>query len=225
MPTPRDTFEIDLEALTGPSRSTSAQEERAVMAKLIADMSMSLDGFVADENDGVDEVFAWYSTGPESVSTASDVEMHMTEGNAKAFEENTSGVGAILTGRRTSDAANAWGGQHPVGVPTYVVSHRPPPEDLDSETSTVHFVDDLVEAVRQAQKAAGEKSVGVAGGDTVRQLLALGLLDEIRVSLVPVLLGKGIPYFPDLENAPVALEGPKVREGNGVTHLHYRVAR
>jgi dihydrofolate reductase len=178
------------------------------MAKLIADMSMSLDGFVADEHDGVKEVFAWYDS----------------ERNAEAFEESSAAVGAVLTGRRTSDAAKAWGGRHPIGVPTYVVSHRPPPGDLDQETSTVYFVDDLDEAVSRAQEAAGHKAVGVAGGDTVRQLLALGLLDEIRVSLVPVLLGRGIPYFPDLENTPVRLEGPEIRDGDGVTHLHYRVA-
>lgn len=195
------------------------------MAKVIAEMSMSLDGYVADENDGVDEVFAWYTTGPETVETANEMEMQMTDKNAETFKEGIAGVGAVLTGRRTSDLAGAWGGQHPVGVPTYVVSHRAPPEDLDPETSTVHFVDGMEEAVRQAKESAGEKSVGVAGGDTVRQLLTLGLIDEVRVSLVPVLLGKGTPFFPNLENAPIQLEGPEVTEGDGVTHLHYRVAR
>ena len=136
------------------------------MAKLIADMSMSLDGFVADENDGIDEVFAWMGL----------------EENAKTIEESTSGVGAVLTGRRTSDLANHWGGDHPVGVPTYVVSHRPPPGERDPETWTVHFVDDLEQAVRLAKDSAGEGWVGVAGGDTVRQLLALGLLDERSTS-------------------------------------------
>lgn len=147
------------------------------------------------------------------------------EENAKTIEESTSGVGSVLTGRRTSDLANHWGGHHPVGVPTYVVSHRPPPGERDPETWTVHFVDDLEEAVRLAKDSAGEGWVGVAGGDTVRQLLALGLLDEIHVSLAPVLLGKGVPYFPDLDNAPIELDDPSVTNGAGVTILRYRVKR
>jgi dihydrofolate reductase len=194
------------------------------MSKVIADMSMSLDGYVADENDGIDEVFEWYMTGPKTVETASDIEMQMTEENAKKFAEAVSDTGAVLTGRRTSDLAGAWGGQHPVGCPTWVVSHRPPPEGLP-ETSTVHFVDDIEEAVRQAREAAGEKNVGVAGGDIVQQLLELGLIDEVRISLVPVVLGKGIPYFRIPANAPIKLEGPEITEGEGVTHLHYRVRR
>lgn len=106
------------------------------------------------------------------------------------------------------------------------MTYRPPPEDLDPETSTVHFVTDGFEnAVARAKEVAGERNVGVAGGDVVRQLLAAGLLDEIRVSLAPVLLGSGIPFFPRLENAPITLEGPTVVEGSGITHLHYRVGR
>jgi len=195
------------------------------MAKVIADMSMSLDGYVADENDGIDEVFAWYSSGPQTVETANEMELQMTEGNAETFEEGIAGVGAVLTGRRTSDLAGAWGGRHPVGAPAFVVSHRPPPDDLDPETSTVHFVDGVEEAVRRAKEAAGDKAVGVAGGDTVRQLLELGLLDEIRVSLVPVVLGKGVRFFGAFDGTPVKLEGPDVTEGDGVTHLQYRVVR
>ena len=194
------------------------------MAKVIAEMSMSLDGYVADENDGIDEVFAWFSSGPETVVMDNGMEMQMTEENAATFKESISGVGAVISGRRTSDLAGAWGGQHPVGAPAYVITHRPPPENIDPETSTVHFVDSVEAAVRRAKETAGDKAVGVAGGDTVRQLLALGLLDEVHVSLIPVLLGRGVPFFPNLEDAPIHLEGPEITEGDGVTHLHYRVA-
>jgi dihydrofolate reductase len=195
------------------------------MAKVIANMSMSLDGYVADENDGINEVFEWYLSGPATLEMANGMKMQMTERNAETFKDSISDVGAVLTGRRTSDVAGAWGGQHPVGVPAYVITHRPPPAELDPDTSTVHFVDGVEEAVRQAKEAAGGKTVAVAGGDTVRQLLALGLLDGVTVSLVPVLLGSGVPFFPSLENAPIQLEGPEITEGDGVTHLHYRVVR
>ena len=132
------------------------------MAQVIADMSMSLDGYIADARDGVKEVFAWLGSGSPD--------------NAGIIEQSMADVGAVLTGRRTSDLAKAWRGQHPAGVPTFVISHRPPPDDLDAGTSTVFFVDDLEEAVRQAKDTAGNKAVAVAGGDVVRQLLSLGLL-------------------------------------------------
>ncbi len=196
------------------------------MAKVIADMSMSLDGYVADENDGVNEVFAWYTTGPEMVEIANEMEMQMTEQERRAFKEGIAGVGAVLSGRRTSDLAGAWGGQHPVGVPTYVVSHRPPPEDLDPETSTVDFVDGIEEAVRQAKESAGEKSVGVAGGDTVRQLLdARAARRGPRLARPRPARARASRSSRTSENAPIQLEGPEVTEGDGVTHLHYRVAR
>ena len=195
------------------------------MAQVIANMSMSLDGYVADENDGINEVFAWFSSGPVTLEMANGMKMQMSEKNAAGFRETIAQTGAVLTGRRTSDLAGAWGGQHPVGAPAYVVTHRPPPEELDPETSSVHFVDDVEEAVRQAKEAAGDKVVGVAGGDMIRQLLALGLLDGITVSVAPVLLGSGVPFFPNLANAPIHLEGPEVTEGDGVTHLSYTVVR
>jgi dihydrofolate reductase len=178
------------------------------MAKVIADMSMSLDGYVADENDGINEVFEWFLAGGPEEYELGGIPLKMTKRNYDRLMESFADVGAVISGRRTADLANAWGGQHTVGVPAFVVTHRPPPDHIDPETSTVYFVDSPEEAVRQAKEAAGDKAVGVAGGDTVRQLLELGLLDEVRINLVPV-----------------KLEGPEVTEGDGVTHLQYRVVR
>jgi dihydrofolate reductase len=88
----------------------------------------------------------------------------------------------------------------------------------------VTFVTDGVQrAVAQAKAAAGEGRVGVAGPNVAQECLNAGLLDEVRVNLVPVLLGDGIRYFGNLSNAPVAPEGPSVIEGTGVTHLICRV--
>jgi dihydrofolate reductase len=194
------------------------------MAKVIAEMSMSLDGFVADENDGIDEVFAWYGSGTEELPMGNGMTFRLTERNLAVVKDGFAGVGAVLTGRRTSDLAGAWSGHHPVGCPAVVVSHRPAPDDLPAD-STVEFVDSIEAAVERAKKLAGDKSIGVAGGDVVRQLLELGLLDEIRVSLVPVVLGKGVRFFGAFGGAPVTLEGPEIVEGDGVTFLHYRVTR
>jgi dihydrofolate reductase len=86
------------------------------------------------------------------------------------------------------------------------------------------FVTDGVEsAVTQAKEAAGDGLVEVSGPNIIQQCLNLGLIDEIRISLVPVLLGAGVPFFDNLKDTPVELDDPKVIQGNRVTHLHYRV--
>jgi dihydrofolate reductase len=79
--------------------------------------------------------------------------------------------------------------------------------------------------VKQASEHAGDGVVGVAGASVVRQCLNAGILDVVRVSLVPYLIGEGVPYFAGLEGTPVKLGQPKVVDGKGVTHLHYEVER
>jgi dihydrofolate reductase len=194
------------------------------MATVIAEMSMSLDGFVADSSDGVDEVFAWYSSGDVEVPTAKpEFTFSVSEPSAVEIRRAFETAGAMLHGRRTFELANGWGGQHPMGVPAFVVTHEVP-EGWPLPGSTVHFVTDGIEsAVEQARAAAGDNVVGVGGADVAQQCLNAGLLDGIRVNLAPVLLGDGIPFFANIENAPVWLDGPRVVEGEHVTHLDYTV--
>ncbi|MHC6219148.1 dihydrofolate reductase family protein [Arthrobacter sp. MMS24-S77] len=196
------------------------------MTKVVALMSMSLDGYVADLEDGVDEVFDWYFSGDVDVPTVKpEFTFHVSAASAEHVRALMGEVGAMLTGRRTSDRADAWGGQHPFGVPAFVVTHQMP-EGWPRSDSTVHFVTDGLEsAVAQAKAAAGDKIVGMHGPDTIRQCLDAGLLDEIRVDLVPLLLGSGIRLFDRVENAPVTLGNPTVVEGVGVTHLNYPVLK
>jgi dihydrofolate reductase len=114
---------------------------------------------------------------------------------------------------------------HPMGVPVFVVTHSVP-TDWDHPESPFTFVTDGIEsAVAKAKAAAGDKDVAVASPTIVRQCLDAGLLDAVQVDLVPVLLGKGIPFFGELATGPVPLDGPTVVEGEGVTHLTYRVRR
>ena len=194
------------------------------MAKVIAIMSMSLDGFVADRADGVAEVFDWYTAGDVVVPTASpEWTFRVSAPSAAHLRGLTGEVGAMLTGRRTFEVAGGWGGQHPWGIPAFVLTHGVP-EGWPRPGSTVYFVTDGLEsAVAQAAAAAGERAVGVHGGDTIRQCLDAGLLDEIHIDLVPVLLGSGIPLFGQARNAPVVLGNPTVVAGAGVTHLRYPV--
>jgi dihydrofolate reductase len=196
------------------------------MAKVVAIMSMSLDGFVADAKDGVDEVFDWYFSGDVEVSTASETSgmtFHVSPQSADHLRALEAEVGAMLTGRRTFEVADGWGGQHPWDVPAFVVTHQVP-EGWPRPGSTVHFVTDGIEsAVAQARSAAGSKSVGVHGGDTIQQCLNAGLLDEIHIDLAAVVLGAGVRMVDHLANAPVVLGDPTVVTGVGVTHLRYPV--
>src|SRR3954453_21677026 len=195
------------------------------MSKVVAIMSMSLDGYVADPDDGVAEVFDWYvSSGDVEIRTGGSDPMTFTVSQPSAEHLRTlaSGLGAILTGRRTFDAAQGWGGNHAWG-PAFVVTHDVP-DGWPRPGSTVHFVTDGLEsAVRQAKDAAGAKSVGVHGADTIQQLLNAGLVDVLQIDVAALLLGSGVRLFDPLDTTPAVLGDPTVIAGVGVTHLRYPV--
>ena len=196
------------------------------MTKVIALMSMSLDGYVADANDGVAEVFDWYFSGDVEVPTASGssgMTFRVSEPSAGHLRSLVTEVGAMLTGRRTFERADGWGGRHPWDVPAFVVTHHVP-DGWPRPGSTVQFVTDGIEsAVAQAKSAAGPKSVGVHGAQTIQQLLDARLLDELQIDLAAVLLGGGVRLFDHLADTPVVLGNPRVVAGVGVTHLRYPV--
>jgi dihydrofolate reductase len=193
------------------------------MAKVVADMSMSLDGFVAGPDDRIDEVFSWMMGGEVEVETDNpDIEIKTDEVSARELE-NWSNIKALVIGRRTFDLAGGWGGAHPVGVPVWIPTHNPP--DGWDDAPFTFVTDGVEEAVRQASEHAGDGVIGVAGPDIAMQCLNAGILDAVRVSLVPYLLGEGVAYFAGLESGPVKLAQPNVVEAKGVTHLFYEVER
>ena len=199
------------------------------MAVVISEMSMSLDSFVADPADQVGPLFDWYANGEVEVPTAVPERwtFRTSEASAGYLRESMGRIGALVAGRRLFDIGR-WGEHgHPYGVPVFVVTHDVPQGwPREDAPLPITFVTDGVEhAVAQAKATAGEGWVGVAGPNIAQQCLDAGLLDEVRINLVPVLLGKGIRYFDKLSNAPFALEDPRVIQGTGVTHLIYRVAR
>lgn len=137
------------------------------MSKVIALMSMSLDGFVADPHDGVAEVFDWYFNSGDvefAAGGADAMTFRVSPPSAVHLRALWSELGAALTGRRTFDVAQGWGGNHAWG-PAFVLTHETP-DGWPRPDSTVHFVTDGIEsAVRQAKAAAGGKSVGVHGAE------------------------------------------------------------
>jgi dihydrofolate reductase len=197
------------------------------VSKLIAIMSMSLDGFVADAHDGVREVFDWYfHSGDVAFETGGSDPMtfRVSPASAAHLRALWAELGAVLTGRRTFDVAQGWNGNHGWG-PAFVLTHQVP-DGWPRPGSTVHFVTDGLEsAVAQAKAAAGGKAVGVHGADTIQQLLNAGLLDEISVDVVPLLLGDGVRLFEHLAGTPAVLGNPATVQGVGVTHLRYPVRK
>ena len=190
-------------------------------------MSMSLDGYVADRNDGVAEVFQWYlNSGDVEIDLGGSDPMtfKVSEPSAKHLRGLQSEIGAVITGRRTFDKAEGWGGNSAWG-PAFVLTHHIP-TGWPRPNSTVHFVTDGIErAVTQAKAAAAGKSVLVHGADTIQQLLNEGLLDEIHVDLAALLLGSGVRLFDHLAGTPLILGNPTVIHGVGVTHLRYPVRK
>jgi len=183
---------------------------------------MSLDGFVADSNDGVAEVFDWNFSGDVelSVGGADAMTLRLSKASAEHFKALSLELGAVVTGRRTFAVAEGWGGNHAWG-PAFVLCHQIP-AGWPRSGSTVHFVTDGIEsAVKQAKAAAGSKSVAVHGARTIQQLLNAGLIDELQIDLAAVLLGSGVRLFEKLAHGPAVLENPRVISGVGVTHLRY----
>jgi dihydrofolate reductase len=197
------------------------------MSKVIAIMSVSLDGYVADPDDGVAEVFDWYfHSGDVEIHTGGSAPMtfKVSEPSARHLRGLISELGAMLTGRRTFEVARGWGGNHAWG-PAFVLTHHVP-AGWPRPDSTVHFVTDGLESsVKQAKAAAAGKSVGVHGADTIQQLLNAGLLDEIHVDVAAVLLRSGIRLFDHLAGTPAFLGNPRVIAGVGVTHVRYPVRK
>ena len=204
------------------------------MGKVAMGLSMSLDGFIAGPNDGPgsplgdggERLFAWYSGGDTEYGLpGTEMVFRVSPQSAELLREAHTRMGAMVTGRRTFDITNGWGGRPPLGVPAFVVTHSVP-QGWVYEGSPFTFVTDGVEsAVEQARPVAGDKDVAVGAASIAQQCIEAGLLDEVHVDLVPVLLGDGVRLFDHLGTGPIELERTRVVEAPRVTHLTFRVVR
>lgn len=129
------------------------------MATVVADMSMSLDGFIADRNDQVGPLFDWYQTGPVATPSADEKWTFKTDkASAEQIREGLRTIGALICGRRLFDLTNAWGGRHPMGCPVVVVTHTLP-KGWPREGAPFTFVTDGVEsAVAQPRRSPATRS-------------------------------------------------------------------
>lgn len=197
------------------------------MSSTVLYMSMSLDGFIAGPNETVDNGLGdggmrLHEWGLKR-TTAGEYVTELTGVNAEVMDEFNA-TGSIVCGRGTIDPAGGWGGDHHNGASILVYTRRPLSPD-DARWSHVTYVNDIVCAMNQAKQAAGGKNVLVHGAGTAQAALAAGVIDEVLIHLVPVLMGEGRRLFEHLGADHIELEPIRVLEGDGVTHLHYRVRR
>lgn len=213
------------------------------MSKLILDLTMSLDGFVAGPNrtvesplgEGGDRLHEWM------FGLASFRERHGESGGKRNADDDlvreaVDATGAVLMGRRMFSGGDGrwendpvadgwWGDDPPFHVPVFVLTHHPRETVTKEGGTSFTFVTEGIEAaLEQAREAAGAKNVHVAGGaDIGQQYLRAGLIDEIQVHIAPVLLGDGVRLFDNLGDAPPTLDLRRVLDSPAVTHVSYRV--
>jgi dihydrofolate reductase len=200
------------------------------MGKITAGGTVSLDGYIAGPNEtGFEHLFAWFAGGDVGFPSLNpDPRFRLTEADYRYLNEVVEGTGVFVVGRRLFDLTNGWDGRHPFDKPIVVVTHSVPQPWIDAHPDAPYtFVTDgLPAALERARAIAGDLDVSVTAGNIASQCLELGLLDEIWIDLVPVLLGSGVPFFDELQAAPILLDGPDLLvEGSRVTHLRYRVRR
>jgi dihydrofolate reductase len=197
--------------------------------KVTAGATMSLDGYIAGpEESGFDLLFQWYGNGDVELPSASPSvpSNHISSASAELVKPEWENTGALVVGRYLYDMTNAWGGRHPLGVTTVVLTHQRSDDRPEDDENFVFVTDGIEAAVARAKELAGDKNVVVNGGQMARQCLEAGLLDEVGVELVPVVLGSGKTLFGELSATPVEFDGPTaVVRGTGVTHLRYRVRK
>ncbi|HVE76967.1 MAG TPA: dihydrofolate reductase family protein [Actinomycetota bacterium] len=217
------------------------------MSKVVLDISMSLDGYIAGPNatleeglgEGGERLHEWV------VAVAAWRESHDLSGGEENVDndvmaEHLQRIGATVMGRRMFSGGDGpwesdpnadawWGDDPPFHHPVFVLTHHPRDSVTKEGGTTFTFVNDGVEsALQQARAAAGEKDVAVAGGANVaQQFLKAGLLDELQIHVAPVLLGDGVRLFDNLvRDAPRELVCTRVLESPaGVTHIRYELRR
>ena len=196
------------------SSSTAAGGRSSAPIRLY--MSMSLDGFIAGPDDRPGQelgrrggrLFDWlddrFSPGPDGQLYAEAL-----------------ATGALISGRRTYELAGRWGGDHHDGVPILVLTRHG--DEDDDPPALVRYFEDGATGAAMARAAAGDRAVMVHGARAAQSLLAAGELDELEISLVPVLLGAGRRLFESHDGDPVELEHVRTIQGRQATHLRYRV--
>ena len=189
------------------------------MGTVVMYSSVSVDGFIADEDDQPGPLFDWLSSGDVPLDESGVLTVSQTSYDyTRAYWDQ---IGVTIAGRHVFDMTDGWDGKPPSGIDhVVVVTHRPEPEGWDTD-APFHFVDGVEAAVAKARELAGDRVVEVAAGDVGGQVLAAGLVDEVRMDVAPVVFGTGKRYFGPV-TAQQLLEDPDVViQGDRVLHVRY----
>ena len=199
------------------------------MGQVIASASMSLDGYIAKDDNTIGRLFDWLQNGPVEIPTVNDnITLHLSPPSAEYWKQWLDGLGALVCGRTLFDFTDGWGGRHTMDVPVVVVTHEVPTDwaDAHPDAPFTFVTEGVAAAMAAAQELAGDKVVAVAAGTIAGQCLDLGLLDEVAIDLVPVVMGGGVPYFAGVAVADVLLDDPTMCiQGDRVTHLRFPVRK
>ena len=200
------------------------------MGKTIMNVAaVSLDGFIADDNDGIEPLFDWLDNGDITWSSPGiEHEFRTTQASADFTQTHYRDVAAAIIGRRLFDVTNGWNGKIECpGEHVFVVTHQPPPNWEYADTAPFTFVDSVERAIAAAKEFAGARDVYVFSGQIGSQALKLGLIDQVVINQVPVIMGSGRPFFATgALDEPLLLENPTtVVQGDRVTHMVYDVRR
>ena len=192
------------------------------MGKVIIQTIVSVDGFIATEDDQVGPLFDWFETGDTPLFD--DDGPKVTKATYDYYRPALDAIGALIVGRHVFDMTDGWAGKPPAGDHVVVVTHRPAPDGWDP-AAPFRFVNSVTDAVTVAQELAGDRVVSVAAGDVGGQVVEAGLVDEVALDVVPVVFGTGKRYFGPL-STQVMLENPDdVVVGDRVLHLRFRVRK
>jgi dihydrofolate reductase len=198
------------------------------MSKVVAGITTSVDGYITGPNDGPgkglgeggERLHYWVFGGPWTYDDEPKGEP--TGDDAAWLEDAMERIGAVVGGRGTYEAARHWGDKNPWGLPFFIVTHRP---EEEPEGGEFKFIQGVEAAVEQAREAAGDKDVSVmGGGETIRQALDAGIVDELTIIIAPVVLGGGKRLFEGFSRS-LDLEHVGVRQSRFATFIDYRVTR
>lgn len=195
------------------------------MAKVIVSATVSVDGFIADEKNGIGPMFDWMNNGDVAPATDGDYAwLRVSQASAEYIRAEFIPVRAVVVGRTSFDHANGWNGEVPGGEHMYVVTHEPPADWPYPDAAFTFVTDGVASAIAMARETAGDGAVSVSAGDIGTQVIEAGLADEVHLELVPVLFGTGKRFFHE-GGVMRMLDNPRVFAGDRVTHLCFPIRK